>query len=292
MPISSKTMKTLFKYIDYRRFLADYYDEKKRTTRSFSYRYFSYRAGIKSPIFLKQVIDGDRNLTRRMIEQFIPALNLNNKEALFFRNLVCFNQAKTADEKQEHYRVMLTMMDYIKEHSLEVNQFRYFEKWYISVIRELVCLYNFRDDFELIAQTVVPPIKKKEAKDAVVLLLQLQLISRQADGSYRQTAAAIISGDPMVALARRSFNSEMIRMAEHANTIVHVDERDISGITMGVSRACYDVIRSEIAAFKERIKVIVNQDSASNRVYQLNLQLFPVSGDVSKLPDSLDGGES
>lgn len=275
-------MKSLFKYIDYRSYLEDYYNEKKRTTRSFSYRYFAMRAGIKSPNFLKQVIEGERNLTRRTIEQFIKALNLNKKESLFFKNLVLFNQAKNASEKQEHYSVMLRMMDYVTENQLTADHYLYFDKWYTSVLRELICLHDFKDDFALIARTVYPPITVTDARKSIELLLRLKLIARRKDGSYRQTAAAIISDDPMVALARRSFNNAMLDRAKYANETISKDERNISGITMGISKPCYDVILTEMAAFKERIKVIVNQDSGSSRVYQLNLQLFPLSNDASK----------
>jgi uncharacterized protein (TIGR02147 family) len=276
-------VKVIFKYIDYRSFLADFYKEKKRLTRYFSYRYFAQRAGIKSPVFLKQVIDGERNLTRQMIEKFILALNLNKKEGTFFKNLVLFNQARTAFEKQECYSVMLSMLDYVQEHQISSDQYLYFEKWYNSVIRELICLFDFQDDFGLIAKTVWPRIKTNEAKTAVQLLLRLNLVTKQKEGTYRQTNAAIISSDTMIALARRSFNSEMLLMARNANETLSPEERNIAGITMGISKPCYEVLLAEMAAFKERIKAIVNQDERSSQVYQLNFQLFPLSKDVSSL---------
>lgn len=284
-------MKTIFKYIDYRIFLNDFYNEKKRNVRHYSYRVFALKANIKSPIFLKLVIDGERNLTRRMIDQFIPALGLNKKESVFFKNLVLFNQAKNALEKQEYYSVMLSMMDYVNEHQLSADYYSYFELWYISVIRELVCLHDFRDNYSMIGQTVIPPIKASEVKKAVALLVRLNLICKQSDGTYRQLDTAIMSNDPMVSLARRSFNGEMLLRAKEANDTIRPEERNISGITMGISSACYDVILAEMAAFKERIKVIVNQDETSNRVYQLNLQLFPLSRNIDN-EHSVTGGEA
>ena len=274
-------MKEVFKYIDFRRYLADYYIEKKRETRHFSYRYFAQRAGIKSPVFLKQVIDGQRNLTREMIEKFVTALNLNKKESVYFKNLVLFNQAKISHEKQEAYSVMLSMLDYVEERQIAGGQYAYFEKWYNSVIRELVCLCDFHDDFDLIARTVMPRITAIEAKKSVQLLERLKLIVRQADGKYRQADPAIISSDDMVLLARRSFNGEMLLLARNANETLPREERNISGITMGISKACYDVLLAEMAAFKERVKSIVNQDEKSSRVYQLGIQLFPLSGEIT-----------
>ncbi len=273
-------MKEIYKYIDFRRYLADFYQEKKQTTRHFSYRYFAQRADIKSPVFLKQVIDGERNLTRKMIEKFIPALNLNKKESLYFKNLVLFNQAKNASEKQECYSVMLSMMNCVPEHQLSSSHYTYFEKWYNSVIRELVCLYDFKDDFDLIANTVKPRITAIDAKKAVQLLLRLKLIAKQNDCTYRQCDMAITSNDDMVALARRSFNSELLLLAHNANETLPQTERNISGITMGISKACYEVLLEEMAAFKERVKAIVYQDEKSTRVYQLSLQLFPLSEEI------------
>jgi len=277
-------MKLIYNYIDYRQYLADYYQEKKETTRHFSYRYFAQRANIKSPAFLKDVILGKRNLTSDVTEKCIVALNLNKKEGRFFRHLVLFNQAKSASEKQDAYSVMLSMMHSVNEYQLTKKQCVYFEKWYYSVIRELVCIHDFKDNFNLLAQSVRPSITTAEARKAVAQLCDLSLIIKQADNTYKQQDLAITSDDPMVALARRSLNSEMLMLAKNANETISVSERNISGITMGISLACYDVLLAEMAAFKERIKAIVNQDTASTHVYQLNMQLFPLSTDLA-LPD-------
>ncbi len=276
-------MEPIFKYIDYRRFLADYYNEKKNTTRHFSYRYFAQKAGFKSPNFLKQVIEGDRSLTRPMVERFLKALKLGKKESVFFRNLVLFNQAKTASEKQEHYSVLVSMMDYISEHKLRGDQYDYFNKWFTSVIRELVCLYNFQDDYRLLANSVKPKIKLSEAREAVHLLLRLKMIKKLTDGSYKQTDSAITSGTDMISLARRDFNRTMINMAAESLGRFAVEERNVSCITLGISKPCYEVLIAELAAFKERVVSIVNNDTNSSRVYQFNFQLFPLSDDTRNI---------
>ncbi len=276
-------MEPIFKYIDYRKFLADYYDEKKKTTRHFSYRYFAQKAGFKSPNFLKQVIEGDRNLTRPMVERFLKALKFCKKESVFFRNLVLFNQSKTASEKQEHYSILVAMMDYVSEQRLNGDQFDYYKKWYTSVIRELICLFNFRDDYRLLAHTVKPKIKLSEAREAVQLLLRLKMIKKQTDGSCKQVDSAITSGTDMISLARRDLNRTMISLAAESLGQFAVEERNVSSITMGISKPCYEVLLAELAAFKERVVSIVNKDTESSRVYQFNFQLFPLSDDTRNI---------
>jgi uncharacterized protein (TIGR02147 family) len=276
-------MEKIFLYIDYRKFLSDYYEEKKSTTRFFSYRYFSNKAGIKSPVFLKQVIQGDRNLTHQTIEKFINALNLNKKESIFFRHLVMFNQAKTAFEKQEHYGIMLSMMDYVNQHRLTADQYVYFDNWYNVVIRELICLYDFQDNWDLMAKSVKPQITAREAKQSVLLMMRLNLIKKYKNGTYHETNTAITGGNDVVTRARRSFNSTMVLLAHDANESMPSTLRNVSGLTMGISKSCYDVLLAELAAFKERIIGIVDRDKGGTQVYQFNFQLFPVSEEINAI---------
>ena len=275
-----RLMNPIFSYIDYRAFLNDYYEEQKKNTRFFSYRYFAKNAGINSPNFLKQIIESKRNLTNLTIKKFTTALKLNEKESHFFRHLVLFNQAKTSQEKQEHYAIMLSMMHTIKEQRLTADQHEYYNKWYVPVIRELVCLYDFKDNFTKIAAAVSPPIKSREARFAVKLLLKLGLIEKQSDRTYRQTTSAIISNSAVARMAVRNFNREMLKKADTALDNTPVEERQIYGVTIGISKACYDVLVSEMAAFRDRVVAITNNDKYSNRVYQMHLQLFPLSKEL------------
>lgn len=276
-------MKSLFEYIDYRKFLRDYYNEKKKNTRHFSYRYFAQKTGINSPSFLKHVIDAERNLTTPAIDKFCKALNLNKKETVYFRHLVLFNQAKTSIEKQEHYKVLRSMSRNVKESILKVNQFDYFKKWYTVIIRELLCIYNFKDDFKLLAKSVIPPITFAEAKNAVKLLLDLDLVKKHTNGTYSQTNKAIVVEDSITSLAVRSFTENMLDKAKLSLHQINKSERHISGMTLGISKSNYDLLTSEIEAFKDRIKAIVNQDNDCSRVYQCNISLFPASIDINKL---------
>jgi hypothetical protein len=131
-------MNSVFNYVNYRRFLKDYYQQAKAEKKYFSYRYFSRRAGINSPNFLKVVIEGKRNLSSKTIDKFANALGLNRNEAMFFRRLVVFNQAKTASEKQESYIILREIANQMRQNSKSADFHGSFEKWYTNVVRELI----------------------------------------------------------------------------------------------------------------------------------------------------------
>src|SRR5690606_4572701 len=94
----------VFRYHDYRSFLADFYDAKKRRTQGFSYRAFSRAAGLGAPNYLKLVIDGQRNLTPTMAQRFASTCGLGREACEYFGVLVTFTQATSSDERAEAYQ--------------------------------------------------------------------------------------------------------------------------------------------------------------------------------------------
>ncbi len=272
-------MKSILSYIDYRCFLRDFYDEKKRTTRFFSTRYFAKKAGLSSASFLREVIDGKKNLAKQTIERFIQAMNLDGKEAKFFKHLVLFNQASGADDKQEHYAVLLSLMNTVKEFQLTAQQLQVYNTWYVPVVRELACILDFKDDFGLLAKSTYPEITPGEAKAAVSLLLNLKMLKKTENNRYKQTSRAIQAKSELNTMAVLNFTRAMAEKAVNALVTLSKEERNFSTITCGMSRACYELILAETSAFKDRVVTIINNDdnTQTDRVIQINFQIFPVS---------------
>jgi uncharacterized protein (TIGR02147 family) len=81
----------------------------------------------------------------------------------------------------------------------------------------------------------------------------------------------------------------MLDQSKTALETIDRNNRHISGITMGISPEAYELLITEIEAFKDRVKFIVNHDNKSNRIYQMNISLFPVSEDLYSI-DTKDAG--
>ena len=275
-------MKSIFEYIDYRKFLKDFYTESKSTKRYFSYRYFAQKAKLNSPILLKMVIDGKRNLSRKSIEQFISGINLKDKEALYFRTLVLFNQAASAQEKQEHYGVLRALYKMVPQHVIEDEQFEYFDKWYYSVLREGMCHQAFGDDWEHIASCVRPHITAVEARRAVRWLTEHKFLKKTRKGTFEQTRRAITTRSEVHSFVIRNFNRKMLQLAEQSLDTFSIKQRFATGITVGVNAEAYDILVAEIEAFRDHIVHFINSIDQADRVYQINMQLFPLMLETDK----------
>jgi len=93
----------VFDYTDYRKYLLDYYNFRKKTDKIFSYRFFAQKAKFNSSGLYKEIVDGKRSLTRTLIAKFSTALKHGKREAEYFENMVLFNEAKSTEEKKLLY---------------------------------------------------------------------------------------------------------------------------------------------------------------------------------------------
>ena len=278
-------MKRIEYYSNYRKFLKDLYADKKKRFSFFSNRYFCRKSGVKSPSLLKEVIEGKRNLTDKTISAFAKGFGLNENDTKFFNLLVFFNQSKDPQVKQQLLEQMRGLTRKVKQEAIPIDLYAYYSKWYHPVIRELACILDWKEDFSILARSVSPPIKKTEARKSVTLLLELGFLIKTNDGKYKQSHPAITTGREVTSVGVRSLNRRLSVMGTEAVDRYPPSERDITSLTIGISKKSYSLIKEEIQEFKNRVIRIVDDDKESNRVYNLNVHLFPLSEKSKKKND-------
>ena len=138
-------------------------------------------------------------------------------------------------------------------------------------------MFDFKDNFRLLARTVEPPITPEQAEEAVKILCDLGLIKKLPSGRYRQTDSALRTDSDTIPFAVQLFQKKCLELASRSIEKHTRDIRDISTLTVGISSSGFDQIRQEIAAFRRRLVEIVKADNPPDRVYQINFQMFPVS---------------
>jgi uncharacterized protein (TIGR02147 family) len=265
----------VFRYLDYRGFLADMYATQKQ--RGLSYRSFARRAGLGAPNYLKLVIDGQRNLTPAMAQRFAEASGLGAEASAYFCELVAFCQARGAAQKALHHQRLLSFRRYREAHKLEGAQADYHSAWYLPAIRELVSRDGFRDDPSWIAAQLVPPIKPSEAKQALATLLRLGLIERDAQRRLRQTSAVVTTGPETQGLHIATYHAEMAKRAIAAIDLVPAAQRDISALTLCVGPTGLARLKQRIQTFRRELLELAESETERCQVVQLNFQLFPLS---------------
>ena len=57
-------------------------------------------------------------------------------------------------------------------------------------------------------------------------------------------------------------------------------ERNVSAVTVSISKDVFDKIADEISIFRKKIMEIAEQSADPDRVYQLNIQFFPFTKSI------------
>jgi len=269
-------------YTDFRKFLRDFYEDRKKRSPSFSHRQFCQKAGLGSPSFLREVIDGKRNLTETTIAQFVKGLELVEADAAFFGALVRFNQAVDPASKQTFLETMRGLRRKVPVEVVPLDRYEYYSRWYLPVLRELAIQRDWGEDWTALARSVRPRIRKGEAREGIALLERLGFLVR--DGRrWKQTEPAISSGGEVDSLAVRAGNREYARLGHEAIESIVPSQRDISTLILGMPESSFPVFKQELREFKDRL-VRIAQDFGQDgdKVFALNLQFFPLSQNPSE----------
>ncbi len=274
-------MVNIFDYTDFRKYLEDYYNEKKNRNLNFSYQYLAKKAGFNNRGFAYNIVKGKKNLSRANCFKVSQALRHNRDETDYFENLVAFNQAKALEEKQHFFEKLRQIKargkGYSKAQLVCHDQYEFYSRWYHSAVRSLIDMYTFRNDFKWLARMVTPAITAKQARLSVELLKKLGMIKRLKNGTCGIAHKSITTGKEVVGLAVQNFHGECADLAKNAIRNMAKENRSITGLTLGISKASYDRIVEETLRFQENIMDIANADQNADRVYQYNFHIFPVS---------------
>ena len=274
-------MKPVLEYTSYRVYIRDYYTERKERS-GFTWRDFAKAAGYSSPVFLKLVCDGKANLSEAGIERVASAMGLVGVDLQYFRQLVAFNQEKSSSTKKKIYAEMRTLANENAFALVGEDQYDYYGSWLNPVLREMAPRLNGATPAQMAGELVFDSDTAK-VKSSLKLLEKNGFLEKDEQGHYTQTKRSITTGNiDVTSLAIREMHRQMGELGVQSLDQVPVKERDVSGLTIGISEEAYEKIIKEIAEFRRRVSSIVLEDSGEERVYRLNVQLFPLTKTLPK----------
>jgi uncharacterized protein (TIGR02147 family) len=270
---------SILTYNDYRAFLRDYYNEKKEKSASYSFRFFARKAGLRSPNYLKLVMDGERNLTHRNIRKFALGLGLGDREQLYFENLVFFTQAKDPADREFFKKNLETIRAKDDRTLLTRDQYEIFALWYPAAIREALLIPGFPTTPKKLAARFDHSFTPQQAREALDLLLRIGMIETDKTGGLRVTKQSIQTPDLTKSEALVRFYHSMIEMAQRAVEGQSSKERCLSGVTVAVRKEDLKEAFRRIHEFRNEMNAFFSKGKAYDAVYQLNLQLFRLDCD-------------
>lgn len=269
----------VLQYTNFRVYLRDYYEYKKKTQPSFSLRFFAEKAGLSSHAHLKLTIDGKRNITKGTVLKLIQGLGLEKQRAAYFESLVFFNQAQNDTEKQVYYAQLLKASPRSKLHKMDKAQFRIFQEWHHSVILEMVGLKDFRPIPDMISKKLRGLVTPAQVTESLQLLLELGLLVKTANG-YRQRDPLITTDDEVQDMMVKMYHFQMLKLSATMLADLPGNERDVSALTFGIKRSDFPNLKKHLQLMRKELLDFSAKAGEAEDVVQVNIQLFPLTRGV------------
>jgi uncharacterized protein (TIGR02147 family) len=266
----------IFNYADYRIFLNDYYHFLKKQDRKFSHRLIAYKIGSSSAGWFSDLVGGRINLTGMYLLKLAKLFKLTAREKNYFEVLVGYDQAGSLDEKNAFMEKMMSFKE-LNASIVNKDQFAFYSTWYVPAIRELLFCFDFKDDYKALAKKLCPSISQQQAKKATEILKSLGFIKLNRNG-HLKPCDPIIKKDPQFkSLHWANFMRANMELGIQALDRYKKESRDISAVTLCLSKEGQDRASEEIAELRKKLLAISEQDKNRNNVFQCNIQLFPLT---------------
>jgi len=252
---SKSNKPVLASYTDFRIFLNDFYkfrvSETQASLRPYTYSMFSVAANIKSPNYLKLIIEGKRNLSNEMTLKFAKALKLNREETDEFKLLVQYCQAKDPLERNQKLKRLseYRMTKQMRMGNFNTQALEAVPNWVTWV------LYTLADqkgvDFELgnLMQTMKSRANQDEIKKALDRLFKTgELVKDSETGEVRKGRALMIGGPNNEAIPVelvRKLQSELIYLGLESLYQDKPSEREFGAVTLALTEREFEKVKFE-----------------------------------------------
>ncbi len=271
----------IFEFQDHREYLRRVVAPRQGSSGHIGVRRLAKKSGLKSPSTLSMIIQGTRGLTTRTAEQLAQGLSLTGRRRKYWMTFAQLSSAKTETERKRAQENLLRLRSCKSESSLEISQYEFLSTWYLPVIYVLAGVDDFSRDDQAIAGYLGRGVTPIQVASAFDILFRLGLLCVQ-DAKIIQAKGAISTREEIESLAIYKYHQQMIQMAGDALELP-LDQREFSGLTVTIPASILPEVKAKIRNFRKEMNEYLSQFQSASEIYQLNLQLFPLTQGLSKL---------
>ncbi|MEI7973150.1 MAG: TIGR02147 family protein [Bdellovibrio sp.] len=278
-------------YLDYRKYLAEFLSFKKEQTRKdlrpYGASHFAAAADFKSPHYLNLVISGQRNLSIKMTVKFCRALSLSKLEGDEFVLLVRYNQAHDPTQRSLFLRALndLRVQKKIKSGEIKSSDWQRWPDWVGWVLYALADQKGVPTNPTEIVKLLRHQVSLDQLRRSLHHLIEQGLISVDAHtGLWVKSKNGVEVAEEVPVAVVRKLQSQLMELGLESLYRDPADEREFGSLTLSLTQSEFEELRFQLRKLRKSIhkeNAIHRMENKGDRIYQLNLQLFPVS-DPSK----------
>ena len=277
----------LGEYTDFRLYLKDVYLFRRKHEgtglRPYSYSTFSAAADIKSPNYMKLIIEGRRNLSEDMIGRFARALRLQKLEQDDFRALVRYGQASEPHERNQFLKELADLRARRALDAGEITEenWQKVPGWIGWVLYAMSEQSNVKFEPQTLAKLFRAIANPDDIKASLKKLIDSGELSRNLEtGDVSKGRDLIESPQDLPVPLIRKLQAELIYLGIESLFRDSPKEREFGAMTLSMTEEEFNQVRFELRQLRKRLQRDIlgkRTTTKGDRVYQMNIQLFPLT---------------
>lgn len=275
--MTKKALPNIFAYVDFRKYLIDWQYEAQQVNPEMTRSKICELLGLpNSRSYFRDVAEG-KIVSPIFVGRFLTVLQLNKQETQYFKTLVKYDQSTEPDEK-ELYLEQLIALNQTPKLVLDKSTFEYFRHWYYPAILNLLEIVDFKDNYNDLARELIPSVTPKEAQQAIATLKTLNLIKKNEKGFWKQSQKTLATNELLQDSLILQYQDQCLSLARTALFRKEKAPKRIYTSTLNISETAYKRIEKYLDKFRAEVRSVAHKDEEkADRVYQLNMELFPLA---------------
>jgi len=260
-------------YLDYRSWLRDLYEARRRTDSFFSYRYMAGKVGTSHP-FLVRVLQGQKHLAEETVDRFVEFLRLGDREAEYFRILVRFGRTPSETERRACLERLLALQG-MRMAPLDLEAVDYFRGWLPAALRSLVAILPSASP-EQLAEALSPPTDADQVRQTLDRLVALGLLKRDGD-RWTVTESFVEPGPAIGPLVIRNHQREILHLGAESLDRHPAESRYVASATFSIDPTDLDEAKARMKSLRDSLLQLSADARSPGIVLNLGLALYPVA---------------
>lgn len=274
-------------YLNYRDFLRAFYLYKKEITknylRPYNYSFFSVAADIKSPNYLRLVMEGQRNLSEEMALKFAKAMQLNKEASEEFLLLVLYCQETDPSLRNQYLKNLsdFRFQKNLKQGLIDKKTVDRIPNWIGWILFSLLDQEGAQFSVSNLKQLLRNKASEVEIQTALDKLIESgEIILNSETGEVKKGKSLVDNSEDIPVVLIRRLQTQLMYMGLESLLQDSPLDREFGTLTLALTKPEFEELRFQLRKFRKQIhkdNSISRMKSKGDRVYQLNLQLYPVT---------------
>ena len=261
---------------DYRDLLKNYYTQRKLEMPLYSYKMLGQKLSLEtSQVF--RVLNKELHLPNRSIPLAKDLLDLKGRSGEIFEILVAASKTKSPAKKDKLYKMALALQD-VDLRKFNPSEYLFLSKWWIPVVRALIEMNGGHAEVSRLVKQITPTVSEDQVREAIKVLKDLKLITPLTSERYVATTANFTSGSsPTKTAAIRSYQNQLLALAQNALVSIEPARRNISSLLVGVDEDCFSDLNEMTLEFRRQVQKRVGEVKNPDKAMQFVFAFYPVA---------------